>query len=123
MSMTVKIALDGMTNADYLLEALREMGMDVPSANDIRKSASKLLVTTVKIYGYRVPIRRDAAGNLILVTDSDWKRLQTDSFKQKLKQYYSVAAVKDKVEKMGYHLSEIETLQNGTVKLVARGWR
>ena len=123
MSMTVKIALDGMTNADYLLEALREMGMDVPSADYIRKTASNLLVAAVKIYGYRVPIRRDAAGNLILLTDSDWKRLQTDSFKQKLQQYYSVAAVKDKVDQMGYHVSEIETLQNGTVKLVARGWR
>jgi hypothetical protein len=123
MSMTVKIALDGMTNADYLLEALREMGMNVSSDDDIRRRTSNLFVATVEIYGYRVPIRRDTAGNLVLVTDGDWKRLQTDSFKQKLQQYYSVAAIKDRVDQMGYHLSEIETLQDGTVKLVARGWR
>jgi|GEM_PF-6967432 len=123
MSMTVKITLDGMTNADYLLEALRDMGADVPSEENICKSTSSLLVATVEIYGHRVPIRRHAAGNLVMEGDSDWRILQSESFKQKLQQFYSVAAVKDKVEQMGYHLGEIETLENGTVKLVARGWR
>jgi hypothetical protein len=123
MSMTVKIALEGMTNVKYLVAALKDMGAKMPARDDLRKPSPTLPVTEVEIYGRRVPIRRNTAGKLTLVIDSDWKRLQTESFKQKLQQNYSVAAVKDKVDKMGYHLSEIETLQDGTVKLIARGWR
>jgi hypothetical protein len=123
MSMTVRIAFGGMTNSDYLLGALRDMGAKVPSAGGIRKTASNPLVATVEIHGYRVPIKRDAQGNLFLETDSNWMPLQAASFKQKLQQGYSIAAVKAKVAQMGYHLSDITTLQDGTVKLVARTWR
>jgi hypothetical protein len=123
MSMTVKIALEGMTNADYLLEALKAMGAKVIPDEKARQPRANRLVATVAIFGRRIPIRRNPAGQLVLVGDSDWRRLQSQQFKQKLKQQYSLAAVKDKVAEMGYHLSEIETLENGTVKLVARGWR
>jgi hypothetical protein len=123
MSMTVKIALEGMTNVGYLVAALKDMGAKFPTKGDCRKPSPAPPFAEVEIYGHRVPIRRNAAGNLTLVIDSAWKRLRTESFRQKLQQNYSVAAVKHKVDQMGYHLSEIETLQDGTVKLIARGWR
>jgi hypothetical protein len=118
--MTVRIAMQGMTDLEVLLTALRAMGI---AAHTVTHSRSNAVLVRADIGGHNVDFTRNKNNLITMVGDSDWRILRDDRFCQKLKQQYSVETVKKKVVELRYHLASIETLEDGSIKLVARAWR
>jgi hypothetical protein len=122
MSMTVRIKLQGLNNMDYLTDALNEMGIQYRRNETGRGEKPDTLLGSITVDGQNIDIHRNDTGDLVFVGDSDWRYFQSERFRNKVRQSYSVAAVKYKVDEMGYHLADIQTLQDGTVKILARAW-
>ena len=55
--------------------------------------------------------------------DRDWPIMKNNDFQQKLKQHYSLATVKKTVAELQYNLASVDTLTDGSIKVVARAWR
>ena len=123
MSMTVQIAMKGITDLEILLTALHEMGIKTirPEAR-LKKSGCDVLAYA-DIYAQRVHFVQHQNGEINMVGDSDWRIIQDQAFQQRLRQQYSLEAVKKKVIELRYNLASIETLEDGAIKLVARAWR
>ena len=88
-----------------------------------RSGCCQILLTRGDIDARRVKFVRHRNGEINMVGDSDWRIIKDEGFQQRLKQQYSLETVKKKVAELGYRLASLETLENGSVKLVARAWR
>ena len=123
MSMTVRIAMQGMTDWEVLLKALHEMRITAHPIEKNKGSRDKKKFIRAIIKGHIVDFTKSADTSIAMVGDSDWKIMNDKLFCQKLKQQYSLEAVKRKVVEMSYHVASTETLEDGSIKLVARAWR
>jgi hypothetical protein len=123
MSMKVHIALKGITDLDLLEEALRELGITVEQAAVGTSKQPGQVVALASVRGRRVGLARDAAGELQMVGDDQWRVMKDEGFRKKIRQHYSLAAVKRKVAEMSYRVARVENLDDGTIRLVARYWR
>ena len=123
MSMTVHIAMKGITDLEILLTALHEMGIETIRANAKRQKTGHNVLAFADIHAQRVQFVRHKNGEINMVGDSDWRIIKDNGFQQRLRQQYSLETVKKKVVEMRYNLASIETLEDGAIKLVARAWR
>ena len=122
MSMTVKIAMQGITDLEILLAALKEMEIKaVPTLANERSKGNVLAYASIQ--GHRIGFSRSQNGEIAMRGDRDWPIMKNSDFRQKLKQHYSLATVKKKVAKLQYHLASVDTLEDGSIKVVARAWR
>jgi hypothetical protein len=124
MSMRVHIALKGITDLELLLEALREMGITgerLVSASAAREPGRLL----VRAFWGRYPVGfvKDKKGEIRAVGDNESPLMRSESLQKKIRQHYSLAAVKRKVVEMRYHVAEVEAMEDGSIRLVARQWR
>ena len=123
MSMTVQIAMKGITDLEILLTALHEMGINVIRPDVKQKKRGYNVLAFADIYARRVQFVQHKNGEINMVGDSDWRIIKDEGFQQRLRQQYSLETVKKKVVELRYDLASIETLENGAIKLVARAWR
>jgi hypothetical protein len=123
MSMTVQIAMKGITDLEILLTALHEMGIKTTRPEAKLKKRGYNILAYADIYAQRVPFVQHKNGEINMVGDSDWRIIKDEGFQQRLRQQYSLETVKKKVAELRYNLASIETLENGSIKLVARAWR
>jgi hypothetical protein len=123
MSMTVHIAMKGITDLEILLTALQEMGIKTVRADSGHQKTAHNVLAYADIHARRVKFVRHKSGEIDLVGDSDWHVMKDNRFQQRLRQQYSVEAVKKRVRELRYSLASIETLEDGAIKLVARAWR
>jgi hypothetical protein len=122
MSMTVHIALKGITDSSLLLEALRDMGIKTEStAADTRQKGE--VVTFASLRGQRVAFARDKNGGIRMVGEKNSPVMRDESLQNTIRQHYSLAAVKRKVAEMNYTVSQVEIMEDGSIRLVARNWR
>ena len=123
MSMTVQIAMKGITDLEILLTALHEMGIKTMRPDVIPKKTGPNVLAYADIYARRVKFVRHQNGEINMEGDSDWRIIKDEGFQRRLRQQYSLETVKKKMLELRYNLASIETLENGAVKLVARAWR
>ena len=123
MSMTVQIAMKGITDLEILLTALHEMGIKTLRLEAKVKKRGYNVLAYADIYAQRVPFVQHKNGEINMVGDSDWRIIKDEGFQQRLRQQYSLETVKKKVAELRYNLASIETLEDGSIKLVARAWR
>lgn len=122
MSMTVHIALQGITDLEILLTALHEMGIKTIRADAGPQKTAHNVLAYADIHAQRVKFVRHKNDEIDMVGDSDWRVMKDYRFQQRLRQQYSLEAVKKKVVELRYSLASIETLEDGAIKLVARAW-
>ena len=118
MSMRVEIALDGITDLEVMLTALEEMGI---AAQKVLNKGS-CAEAWAKIGGHDVDIVRNSDRNLVLVGDGDWRFMRSRIFQNRLRQRYSLVAVKRKAVALGYQIIDVLEQEDHTVKVVARAW-
>ena len=123
MSMTVQIAMKGITDLEILLTALHEMGIKTIRPEAKLKKRGYNILAYADIYAQRVPFVQHKNGEINMMGDSDWRIIKDEGFQQRLRQQYSLETVKKKVIELRYNLASIETLEDGSIKLVARAWR
>jgi hypothetical protein len=123
MSMTVRIALEGLEEVTYLAEALDEMGIPFVRRSGGAGECGGVRLGCAWIDGRAVQVEREPGRGIVFKGDSEWRRFQQRTFQNQVRQRYSIAAVRHKIDEMGYQVGEVETLQDGTVKIVARTWR
>jgi hypothetical protein len=123
MSMTVHIAMKGITDLEILLTALHEMGIETMRPHGKPQKKGPNVLAYADIYAQRVQFVRHKNGEINMVGDSDWRIIKDKGFQQKLRQQYSLETVKKKMVELRYDLASIETLEDGAIKLVARAWR
>jgi hypothetical protein len=123
MSMTVNIAMQGITDLEILLTALHEMGIRTIRSNSENRQRKSNLLAWADIYAQRVKFMRHQSGEIEMVGDSDWRVMRDERFKKRLQQQYSLEAVKKKVIELNYDVASVERIENGAIKLVARAWR
>jgi len=124
MSMKVHIALKGITDLGLLFEALREMGIKTEktaAAADTKQTGKVVAIASLR--GRRVGFARDAKGDIHMLGDSVWRVMKDEGIQNKSRQQYSLAAVKRKVAEMSYRIAQVENLEDGSIRLVARHWR
>ena len=122
MSMTVKIAMGGITDLEILLEALKAMGIKALPTH-VKETSKRKVLAYATIQGHGIAFSKNQSGEIIMAGDSDWRIMKDDNFQQKLKQQYSLETVKKKVVELRYHLASVDTLEDGSIKVVARAWR
>ncbi|MBN1472943.1 MAG: DUF1257 domain-containing protein [Syntrophaceae bacterium] len=124
MSMTVHVAMKGITDLELLIEALKEMGLSpqsVPGSN-IKSREGKNLAY-VRIDGNLVKFIRNIDGELEMKGDSDWNIFRGGHiFQQRVKQFYTVASIKRKAKEKRYRIASLDIQEDGSIKLVARAW-
>lgn len=123
MSMTIKIAMQGMSDLEVLLTALHEMGIAAHEVVNKSHLGSHTGLVRATINGHRVDFARNKNNAISMVGDSDWGVMYDEKFYQRLKQQYSLETVKKKVVELRYRVASMETLEDGSIKLVARAWR
>ncbi len=121
--MTVQIAMKGITDLEILLTALHEMGIKTIRPETRLKKSGYDVLAYAEVDAHRVHFAKHKNGEINMVGDSDWRIIKDRGFQQKLRQQYSLEAVKKKVVELRYDLASIETLEDGAIKLVARAWR
>jgi len=124
MSMTVQIALKGITDLELLHEALREMGIEMErttAAADTRQTG--IIVALASWRGRRVGFAKDKNGDIQMVGEKNSFLIRDEKLRNKIRQHYSLAAVKRKVIEMSYSVSQVENMEDGSIRLVARRWR
>ncbi len=123
MSMTVNIAMQGITDLEILLTALHEMGIKTILPTTGHSKRERNLLAYADIYAQRVKFVRHQDGEIEMVGDSDWRVMKDSRFKKRLQQQYGLESVKKKVIELNYKVASIERIENGAIKLVARAWR
>ncbi len=123
MSMTVQIAMQGITDLEVLITALHAMGIKSVGSNNKQNKRKSNILAWAEIHGQRVQFRRHKNGHIDMVGDSDWRIIKDEKFRQKLRQQYSLETVKKKVVELHYRIASVEKLEDGAIKLVARAWR
>lgn len=124
MSMMVHIALKGITDLELLFEALREMGVKTERAAAAADSIQGKKLVAVASFGVRrVGFARDKDGNIHMVGEKNSPPMKNENLQNKIRQHYSLAAVKRKVVEMSYSVAQVENLEDGSIRLVARQWR
>jgi hypothetical protein len=122
MSMRVKIAMQGITDLEILLAALQDM--EIMVAPTLANETSKGTVLAIaSIQGRKIGFSRSQNGEIAMRGDSDWPIMKNTDFRRKLKQHYSLATVKKTVAELRYNLASVDTLEDGSIKVVARAWR
>jgi hypothetical protein len=124
MSMTVHIALKGITDLALLLEALREMGIKTErtaAAADTRQTGKIVAFACLGVR--RLGFAKDKTGNIHMVGERNSPFIKDENFQNKIRQNYSLAAVKRKVVEMNFSVAQVENLEDGSIRLVARQWR
>jgi hypothetical protein len=124
MSMRVHIVLKGITDLGLLLEALREMGIKAErtaAAADTKQTEK--VVALASLGARRVGFAVDKKGEFHMVGDSEWRIMKNEALQNKIRQQYSLAAVKRKIIEMSYSVAQVENLEDGSIRLVARQWR
>jgi hypothetical protein len=58
-----------------------------------------------------------------MVGDNEWRAMNDQRLQQRIRQHYSLAAVKRKIIELRYNLAEVENMEDGSIRLVARAWR
>ena len=96
MSMTVHIAMKGITDLEILLTALHEMGIKTILLDARLKRRKTNVLAYADIYAQRVQFVRDKNGEISMVGDSDWRIIRDEKFQQRLRQQYSLETVKKK---------------------------
>ncbi|MFC1812591.1 DUF1257 domain-containing protein [Thermodesulfobacteriota bacterium] len=123
MSMTVHIRMKGLTDLELVLEALRQMGKTAfPVADAGQKVRGKTVLAIASINGNRVGFKRNGDGELVMVGDAGWRCMRNKMLHEDIMQQYTVAAVKRKAEELRYSVASVDTLDNGSIRLVARAW-
>jgi len=122
MSMTVHIAMKGITDLEILLTALHELGIKTMRADAGPQQTAHQVLAYADVHARRVKFVRHRNGEIDMVGDSDWRATKDQRFQQRLRQQYSVEAVKKKMLVLRYSLASIERLEDGAIKLVARAW-
>ncbi len=117
MSMTVQIAIRGVTDLEILQEALQEMGISLR-----RAAGGRDVVADATIQGRRIGWVRNRDGELTMVGDSDWRIMRNRRFQQRLKQQCTLAEVKRTARELHYDVAEVEHLEDGSIRMVARAW-
>jgi hypothetical protein len=124
MSMMVHIALKGITDLELLFEALREMGVKTERAAAAADTQQDKKLVAVASFGVRrVGFARDKDGNIHMVGEKNSPPMKNENLQNKIRQHYSLAAVKRKVVEMSYSVAQVENLEDGSIRLVARQWR
>jgi hypothetical protein len=122
--MRVHVALKGITDLELLFEALREMGIKAERTTAAADAKQTGKVVAFASWGVRrVGFARNAKGDIHMVGDSEWRVMKDERIQNKIRQNYSLAAVKRKVAEMSYHVSQVENMEDGSIRLVARHWR
>jgi len=122
MSMTVHLAIKGVTDLECLLEAIRAMGGSATAAIST-KSSTNAPLALVSIDGRKVKISRNREEELTMVGDNEWSIMRDERFMQRLRQQYGVASVKKKALELGYRIAEVREDTEGNIRVVARAWR
>jgi hypothetical protein len=120
--MRVKIAMQGITDLEVLMAALKEMKIHAVPTRANEQSQGKVLVIAF-IQSHRIGFLRGQNGDIEMRGDRNWPIMNDTVFRQKLKQHYSLAVVKKKVAELQYNLASVDTLEDGSIKVVARAWR
>jgi len=115
--------MQGMTDLEVLLTALREVGIAAHAAGNKEYLKSNPVLVRANVKGHRIDFTRNKNNEITMVGDSDWRIMRDERFYQKLRQQYSLETVKKKVVELRYRLASMETLEDGSIKLVARAWR
>jgi hypothetical protein len=123
MSMTVQIAMQGITDLEILITALQAMGIKSMASADKQKKGANDILAWADIQGQRVQFRRHQNGEINMVGDTDWRIIKDQKFRRQLRQQYSLETVKKKVVELHYRIASVEKLEDGAIKLVARAWR
>jgi hypothetical protein len=122
--MKVHIALKGITDLGLLFEALREMGIKTErTAATADTEQTGKVVALASLRGRRVGFARDKKGEFHMVGDSEWRIMKDEALQNKVRQQYSLAVVKRKVAEMSYRIAQVENMEDGSIRLVARHWR
>lgn len=124
MSMTVQIALKGITDLELLREALREIGIKMERTTAAADSGQTgKIVALASWRGRRVGFAKDKSGNLQMVGERNSFFMRDEKLQNQIRQQYSLAAVKRKVVEMRYSVTQVENMEDGSIRLVARRWR
>ena len=123
MSMMVHIALKGITDLELLFEALREMGIKAERTAGADTKQTGKVVALASIGMHRVGFGKDKDGNINVVGQHYWHLMKDKSLQNKIRQQYSLAAVKRKVVEMNYSVAQVENMEDGSIRLVARHLR
>ena len=123
MSMTVQIQLKGMTDLGLFQSAVGSVGGKLSPAPPKEMVRGRPVVAVATIGSNRLGILRTPNGELALVGDEDWLEMRDPNLKARLRQHYTVAAVRRRAEALNYHIAEVEQMENGSIRVVARGWR
>ena len=100
MSMMVHIALKGVTDLELLFEALREMGIKAErtaAAADTEQTGKVVAFASLGVR--RVGFAKDKSGNIHMVGERNSPLMKDENMQNKIRQHYSLAAVKRKVVK------------------------
>lgn len=123
MSMTVHIRMKGMTDLELLLEALNQMGSTAfPVTDPGREVHGNKVLAIASIGGRRVGFRRNKVGELAMVGDADWRCMRDKNIQEAILQQYTVAAVKRKAKELRYNVASVDTLEDGSIRVLARAW-
>jgi len=122
MSMTVHICL-GITELDLLMEALNQMGKTAYVATDSElKIRGKSVKAVTEIEGQKIGFIRNRKGELVMIGDAEWRGMKGRRLHERIIQQYGVAAIKRKARELRYQVASTETLEDGSIKVVARAW-
>lgn len=123
MSMTVHIAVQGVTDLSILLEALGEMGIDArEEKKNVKGLRGRAVLAVAGIDGRKVGFTRNQKGELTMVGDTEWSFMKNEAFLQKLRQQCSLASVKRRAVEMGYRVASVTRMEDGAIKVLARAW-
>ena len=123
MSMTVHIAVKGVTDLEILMEALGEMGIKASTVKNQRERVRGTSVLAVAhIDGQRIGFVRNQKDELTMVGYREWRIMRSKPFQERLQQQCSLASVKRKVTELRYHVASVSHLEDGSIRLVARAW-
>jgi len=113
----------GLTDLELLLEALSQMGKTAfPVTDPSRKVRGRKVLAIASMNGKRVGFRRNKAGELVMVGDADWRCMKDKDLQEAILQQYNLAAVKKKAKELRYNVASVDTLADGSIRVVARAW-
>ena len=114
-----------MTEKDYLLKALTDLGFTYEEGEDLEVRGFGGQKTRVEIkiplkLSYDLGLRKNAGSYEIV---ADWfgvRGVKSQEFTQRLNQRYAYHATRGKLEKQGFNLVEEKVEETGQIRLVLR---
>jgi hypothetical protein len=121
--MYVVMAVDGVTELNVMLAALKRLHKKVYPLEVSQTYFSRQVVAFAMIEGDKVGIGRNEEGELFLVGDDNWPVFQNPEVQKKIRQTCSQLMVERELQKKGFRVSTVKNLEDGSLKLVAVNWR